>query len=87
LIRDLIEKSYIPDMKGIEVDGIQYDPPLPIPWYPDRLGWQINAPRPVIRRSAPFSKFQKFIMSETEAVNRDTMHTYISLMHILGQSK
>ncbi|KAI8886813.1 S-adenosyl-L-methionine-dependent methyltransferase [Backusella circina FSU 941] len=69
LIRDLIEKSYIPDMQGIEVDGIQYDPPLPIPWYPDRLGWQINAPRPVIRRSAPFSKFQKFIMSETEAGN------------------
>ena len=37
--------------------------------YPDNFGWQVNAPRSVLRRSQEFSKFQKFIVSETEAVS------------------
>lgn len=37
--------------------------------YPERLGWQLNVPRSVLRRSPEFSRFQKFVVSETEAVS------------------
>ncbi|KAI9252407.1 S-adenosyl-L-methionine-dependent methyltransferase [Phascolomyces articulosus] len=68
-LREVIQNVLVPSMQSIEVDGQTYQPPMSIPWYPDNLGWQVNAPRTVLRRSQEFSKFQKFIVSETEAGN------------------
>ncbi|KAI8144531.1 S-adenosyl-L-methionine-dependent methyltransferase [Fennellomyces sp. T-0311] len=68
-LREVVQNVLVPSMQSIEVDGTVYEPPTPIPFYPDNYGWQVNAPRNVLRRSPEFSHFQKFIVSETEAGN------------------
>ncbi|KAI9266718.1 S-adenosyl-L-methionine-dependent methyltransferase [Phascolomyces articulosus] len=68
-ILDLIKKTYIPAMEHITIGGAIVEPPTTLPWYPDGLGWQINATRMIIKRSPEFSKFHKFIVAETEAGN------------------
>ena len=45
------------------------DPPAPLPWYPDELGWQMTTPKAVVRRFGPFASFQKFLVSETSVGN------------------
>ncbi|KAI9314518.1 S-adenosyl-L-methionine-dependent methyltransferase [Dichotomocladium elegans] len=68
-IQRLIEDVYIPAMRNVTIDGVSVNPPTPLPWYPERLGWQVHAPRLVIKRSPEFSKFHKFIVTETEVGN------------------
>ncbi|KAI9494607.1 S-adenosyl-L-methionine-dependent methyltransferase [Zychaea mexicana] len=68
-IQRMIKEVYIPAMQEIKIDGQKVEPPQPLPWYPDNLGWQINASRMVVKRSPEFSKFHKFIVAETEAGN------------------
>ncbi|KAL0075394.1 S-adenosyl-L-methionine-dependent methyltransferase [Phycomyces blakesleeanus] len=68
-IREFIENVYVPEMQNVIVDGEKYQPPSPLAWYPDQLGWQVNASRAILRRSAEFKKFHKFIVAETEAGN------------------
>ncbi|KAG0167013.1 tRNA (cytosine(34)-C(5))-methyltransferase [Apophysomyces sp. BC1034] len=68
-IHEVVANKYVPSMEGVEIDGQKYDPPTPLTWYPDQLAWQVNAPRAVLKRSAEFSNFHKFIVSETESGN------------------
>ncbi|KAI8139197.1 S-adenosyl-L-methionine-dependent methyltransferase [Fennellomyces sp. T-0311] len=68
-IQKLIKDVYIPAMQDVTIDGVKIDPPEPLPWYPDELGWQINASRMVVKRSPEFKTFHKFIVGETEAGN------------------
>ncbi|KAI9320764.1 S-adenosyl-L-methionine-dependent methyltransferase [Dichotomocladium elegans] len=68
-LREIIETMFVPNMQAIEVDGQVFEPPKPLPWYPDHLGWQVNVPRTLLRKSTEFSNFQKFIVAETEAGN------------------
>ncbi|KAK7208016.1 S-adenosyl-L-methionine-dependent methyltransferase [Myxozyma melibiosi] len=68
-IRDALLNEYIPYLKGIVWDGEEVQPPSPLPFYPDELAWQIRVGKTVIRKSAPFSRFQKFLVSETEVGN------------------
>ncbi|KAL1928499.1 hypothetical protein VTP01DRAFT_2855 [Rhizomucor pusillus] len=68
-IRHIVENEYVPAMQDISIDGVRIEPPKPIPWYPDRLAWQVHAPRQVIKRSPEFAKFHKFIVTETEVGN------------------
>jgi hypothetical protein len=51
------------------IDGNKIEPPQPLSWYPDQFGWKVNAPRLVLKKSPELSKFHKFIVTETEAVN------------------
>lgn len=68
-ILEVVEKVYVPSMQNVEIDGHRIEPPKPLPWYPDNLGWQVNAPRLVIKKSPEFQKFHKFMVTETEAVS------------------
>ncbi|GAA5807848.1 hypothetical protein MFLAVUS_001227 [Mucor flavus] len=68
-ILEVVEKVYVPSMQNVEIDGHRIEPPKPLPWYPDNLGWQVNAPRLVIKKSPEFQKFHKFMVTETEAGN------------------
>lgn len=56
-------------MQNVELDGVTYDPPKPIPWYPEQLAWEIAAPKRVVRKSEPFKQFQRFLVGETEVGN------------------
>jgi multisite-specific tRNA:(cytosine-C5)-methyltransferase len=42
---------------------------MPVPWYPDELAWWMTTPKNVVRRYAPFSAFQKYLVSETSVGN------------------
>ncbi|KAI7880932.1 S-adenosyl-L-methionine-dependent methyltransferase [Lichtheimia hyalospora FSU 10163] len=68
-IQQLIKQVYVPAMKDVTIDGVKMEAPKPLPWYPEGLGWQVHAPRLVIKRSPEFSKFHKFIVTETEVGN------------------
>lgn len=68
-LREIVEEMFVPNMQAIEVEGQVFEPPKPLSWYPDHLGWQVNVPRSLLRKSAEFAKFQKFIVAETEAVS------------------
>lgn len=68
-ILNVVEKTYVPNMQDVVIDGVKIEPPKPLPWYPDNLGWQVNAPRLVIKKSPEFQKFHRFMVTETEAVS------------------
>ncbi|KAI9476061.1 MAG: S-adenosyl-L-methionine-dependent methyltransferase [Benjaminiella poitrasii] len=68
-ILDVVQNTYVPNMQNVVIDGVKIEPPKPLPWYPDNLGWQVNAPRLVIKKSPEFQKFHKFMVTETEAGN------------------
>ena len=43
--------------------------PSTINWYPSDLGWEIDCPRSVLRKSPGLSKFHRFLVAETEVGN------------------
>lgn len=73
-ILEVVEKTYVPSMQNVVIDGHRIEPPKPLPWYPDNLGWRVNAPRLVIKKSPEFAKFHKFMVTETEAVSRASVY-------------
>ncbi|MCJ1405722.1 hypothetical protein MMC11_008952 [Xylographa trunciseda] len=68
-VKQRLKDYYIPEITSIEHEGRAVEPPAPLPWYPDELGWQMTTPKNVVRRFAPFSSFQKFLVSETSVGN------------------
>ncbi|KAK9458358.1 S-adenosyl-L-methionine-dependent methyltransferase [Dipodascopsis uninucleata] len=68
-IRDILVKEYIPFLTDITWDGEKVEAPTSLPWYPNELAWQIRVGKTVIRKSKPFSRFQKFLVTETDVGN------------------
>ncbi|PKS08933.1 hypothetical protein jhhlp_003546 [Lomentospora prolificans] len=64
-VRNLLETRYFPEIQKIEYEGKKVDLPKPVPWYPDELAWWMTTPKNVVRKFAPFSAFQKYLVSET----------------------
>jgi len=40
--------------------------PFPLPWYPDRLAWQVNLPRALLRRDPALQWLHEFLVKEHE---------------------
>ncbi|KAK2731217.1 nol1 nop2 sun family protein [Colletotrichum kahawae] len=69
-VKKLFQERYMPEIVKIEhADGRAVEPPKPIEWYPNELAWDMTTPKNVIRKYAPFSTFQKFLVSETDVGN------------------
>ncbi|MCJ1284688.1 hypothetical protein MMC26_004024 [Xylographa opegraphella] len=68
-VQQRLKNHYIPEITSIQYEGRAVEPPAPLPWYPDDLGWQMTTPKAVVRRFGPFSSFQKFLVSETSVGN------------------
>ncbi|UYV61523.1 NSUN2 [Cordylochernes scorpioides] len=49
--------------------------PFPLPWYPDKLAWQMKLSRVTIRRSEHLTHLHKFLVSETESGNISRQET------------
>ncbi|KAK6527679.1 hypothetical protein TWF694_004660 [Orbilia ellipsospora] len=60
---------HIPHLTNTEFEGTTIPAPTPLPWYPDRLAWQLTVGKQVIRRSPPFKQLQAFLVSETSSGN------------------
>ncbi|QSZ29945.1 hypothetical protein DSL72_004463 [Monilinia vaccinii-corymbosi] len=69
-VQKQLKERYIPEISAIQqFDGRPVEPPAPVPWYPDELAWSMTTSKTVIRKSPPFAKFQKFLVSETSVGN------------------
>ncbi|KAK2873722.1 hypothetical protein FQN49_002139 [Arthroderma sp. PD_2] len=68
-LQQRLKDFYIPNITSIRYEGELVEPPRPVPWYPEQLAWSMTTPKSVVRRFAPFSSFQKFLVSETEVGN------------------
>ncbi|KAM5482002.1 tRNA (cytosine-5-)-methyltransferase ncl1 [Microsporum audouinii] len=68
-LQQRLKDFYIPNITSIRYEGELVEPPQPVPWYPEQLAWSMTTPKSVVRRFAPFSSFQKFLVSETEVGN------------------
>ncbi|PYH97919.1 S-adenosyl-L-methionine-dependent methyltransferase [Aspergillus ellipticus CBS 707.79] len=68
-VQEKLKNHYVPEITSIKYEGNFVEPPRPICWYPDQLAWSMTTPKQVIRRFAPFSSFQKFLVAETEVGN------------------
>lgn len=68
-VQQRLKDYYIPEITSIKYEGEFVEPPRPVPWYPDQLAWSMTTPKNVVRRFAPFSSFQKFLVSETDVGN------------------
>ena len=79
-VRDLIEGTYFTaltnalkaapeegDVGGGENAAKAISPPKSLPWYPDRLAWQLSITRNDIRREETLYKLHNFLISETES--------------------
>ena len=68
-VQQRLKDQYIPEIISIKHNGELVEPPVPLPWYPDQLAWQMTTPKAVIRKFPPFASFQKFLVSETSVGN------------------
>lgn len=64
-----LNERFIPQITSIKFNDTFVDPPHPIAWYPANLAWFMTTPKNIIRKFAPFSAFQKFLVSETAVGN------------------
>ncbi|KAJ5975470.1 Multisite-specific tRNA:(cytosine-C(5))-methyltransferase [Penicillium waksmanii] len=68
-VQERLKDFYVPQITAIKYEGEFVEPPRPVEWYPDQLAWAMTTPKQIIRRFAPFSSFQKFLVAETEVGN------------------
>ena len=73
-VRDLIEGTYFSALaRKTEIEENEEDlpkvEPRALPWYPDRLAWQLSITRKDIRREEALFKLHNFLISETESGN------------------
>eukprot|EP00767_Chilomastix_cuspidata_P000524 gnl/Chilomastix_cuspidata/1134.p1 GENE.gnl/Chilomastix_cuspidata/1134~~gnl/Chilomastix_cuspidata/1134.p1 ORF type:complete len:729 (-),score=348.69 gnl/Chilomastix_cuspidata/1134:73-2259(-) len=45
-------------------DDAEFQPPAPIPWYPDGLAWQLNFSRKMMRSYPPLKALHRFIIQQ-----------------------
>ncbi|KAJ1975729.1 tRNA (cytosine-5-)-methyltransferase ncl1 [Dimargaris verticillata] len=68
-LRDLLERKFVPFILSLEMEGETLDPPTPIPWYPQNLGWQFKLPRIALKKSDTLRQFHSFLVTETDIGN------------------
>lgn len=68
-LRQRLESDFFADFQGdkiIEVDGEALSPPLALPWYPDKLAWQLDFSRNQLRKLPRLEALHEFMKRETE---------------------
>ncbi|KAK3811791.1 MAG: S-adenosyl-L-methionine-dependent methyltransferase [Benniella sp.] len=68
-IRETVKNAFVPLLSKVKVDDVVPEPPRPLPWYPDELGWHFAVPRTLLRKSPEYAKFHQFLVAETEVGN------------------
>lgn len=63
---DHMDNHFVPQLSNIDWEGEKLTPPQAVPWYPERLAWQVDVRKTVLRKQEQFKHFQKFLVHETE---------------------
>lgn len=56
-------------MQTLVIDGVEIAPPSAVSFYPDRLAWQMDVPRGMLRKVDVFDQFHKFLVAMNEKGN------------------
>ena len=69
----IVEGKYFKQMSEAETTTESGSPVVPkcLPFYPDRLAWQLNLTRRDIRRVEAYFKLHNFLISETESGTKE----------------
>lgn len=67
-IRNIFIDRHYNNLRGKEYEGVDLTPKN-IEFYPDKLGWQIDVSKQVIKKQKDFAKTQRFLVVETEVGN------------------
>lgn len=68
---EIVEGKYFKELINVDSkdDDSQKKKPICLPWYPNRLGWQMQVTRKDIRRSETYFRLHNFLIAETEGGN------------------
>lgn len=66
-ISALYRDNILPKLQNVDVEG--YKKPFTLPWYPEQMGFQIDLPKHVIRKTPEYKEVQKFLFNENEVGN------------------
>ncbi|KAG5519581.1 hypothetical protein PMAC_001736 [Pneumocystis sp. 'macacae'] len=69
IVKNYLENEYFPLFSGLKHEDKEITHPVPIPWYPDQLGYSLDVPKAVIRKNKAFKNFQDWLFYETESGN------------------
>lgn len=67
--RKVLKERYIPKITAEKYKDEFVPAPMPVPWYPDDLAWDIKVPKGIIRKHPPFAAFQKYLVQEADVGN------------------
>ncbi|CAK9437342.1 uncharacterized protein LODBEIA_P17200 [Lodderomyces beijingensis] len=67
-IRNIFLERHVSKLEGKTFEGTDITPKN-IAFYPDKLGWQIDVSKQVIKKQKDFAKTQRFLVLETEVGN------------------
>ena len=63
----IIEGRYFAELTEMLASGEDVVVPTHLPWYPDKLAWQLNVTRKDIRRQERYHRLHGFLVAETES--------------------
>ncbi|KAG7902414.1 hypothetical protein KL925_001695 [Ogataea polymorpha] len=66
-ISELFTTKHMPNLTNANDENSK--PPFPFPWYPGKLGFQIDLPKSVVKKNPLYASTQKFLVVETEVGN------------------
>lgn len=69
MMRDYMERVFIPYLSDKTFEGNPLSPPVPIGWYPDSLAYMLDIPKRAIRKNPEFKAFQQFLVMESDSGN------------------
>lgn len=54
---------------SVKLEGKTFEPPKPLPWYPDEMGWYVNASKRTLKQIPELKAFRKFIIEHFDEGN------------------
>ncbi|CCK69956.1 uncharacterized protein KNAG_0D02050 [Huiozyma naganishii CBS 8797] len=68
-VLELFKERHLPNLTNVTFEGEKLKEPLELHWYPNKLAWQLDVPKTVIRKNEQFAKTQRFLVIENAVGN------------------
>ncbi|CCF56520.1 hypothetical protein KAFR_0B02220 [Kazachstania africana CBS 2517] len=68
-VLNLFKEKHLPHLTDVEFEGEKLKAPIELPWYPNKLAWQLDVSKTVIRKNEQFAKTQRFLVVENAVGN------------------
>jgi len=65
----MIKERFFDKMAPMDHEGVMYNPPRPLPFYPDNLAWHMDYHRTMLRKVPELKKLHQFIVAMNEKGN------------------